>query len=131
MKKIVLALALTLSLGACQQLRNIQTAVELGTASIANPVTTDRLYTMEQATKLLFAGLNTWKKLCVRGQIDPACEQQIRTVQVYTLQIPPYLKDLRRFVKTNDQINATVVWNELAQIVTEVRARAAASGQKV
>lgn len=131
MKKIVLALALTLSLGACQQFRNIETAFQLGTVSVANPVTKERLYQIENTISLVFVGLNTWKRTCVAGLIPDTCKQQIRTVQVYTLQIKPYLRQLRSFVRNNDQVNAGVVFNQLTDIIGIVRAQAAAGGQNL
>lgn len=131
MKRIILALALSLSLGACAQLKTIETAVQLGTASVANPVTKDRLYQMENAVVVVFSGLNAWKKACVSGAIPVVCKQQIRTVQIYTMQIKPYLADLRKFVKTNDQVNATVVFNQLTDVIALVKGKAADAGQNV
>jgi hypothetical protein len=128
MKRIILALTLSLSLAGCATIQAIQTAVELGTASIANPVTKTRLYQMENAIILVFAGLNTWKKSCAQGLINPDCKAQITEAQVYTRQIPPYLAQLRTFVKTNDQVNATVVFNSIVDLVGTVKAKAAAGG---
>lgn len=128
MKRIILAITLSLALSGCAALKNIQTAIQLGTASIANPVTKDRLNQMEAATTLVFIGLKGWKKSCVDGLIPSVCKDQIASVQVYTRQIPPYLTQLRTFVKTNDQINATVAWNAVLQIIDTVKSQAATSG---
>lgn len=128
MRRIFLILALSLSLGACSTLQNIQTAIQLGTASIANPVTKDRLNQMESAIILVFAGLNAWKQSCQQGLIPADCRNQIAEVQVYTRQIPPYLSQLRTFVKNNDQVNATVVFNNITNLVGTVKSQAAARG---
>lgn len=131
MKKLILALALTLSIAGCQQFRTLETAFQLGSASVANPVTPERLYQIESTISLVFVGLNTWKRTCVAGLIPDTCKQQIRTVQVYTLQIKPYLRQLRAFVKQNDQVNANVVFNQLTDVIGIVRAQAAAGGQNL
>lgn len=129
MRKIILASLLALSLAGCSTFKNIETAVQLGTASIANPVTPTRLNQMESATILVFAGLNAWKASCAKGLIPPSCKDQIFTVQVYTRQIPPYLTRLRAFVKNNDQVNAIIVFNQIIDTISAVKAQAAASGQ--
>jgi len=113
MRKIILAITLSLSLAGCATFKNIETAIQLGTASIANPVTKTRLNQMESAVTLVFAGLNAWKKSCQQGLIPPECRQHIAAVQVYTRQVPPYLAQLRQFVRNDDQVNATVVFNNL------------------
>jgi hypothetical protein len=131
MRKILLTLTLALSLAGCAQLTAVRTALDLGTASVANPVTPERLYQIEASVLLVFSGLNTWKRACVQGLIPEDCKRQIRTVQVYTLQIKPYLVQLRRFVKNNDQVNAGVVFNQLTDIIGIVKGQAAMAGQNL
>lgn len=131
MKKIVLALTLALSLAGCATFKNIETAIQLGTASIANPVTPTRLNQMESAITIVFAGLNAWKKTCQDGLIPQSCRQQIGAVQVYTRQIPPYLAKLRLFVKNDDQVNATVVFNSITDIISTIKSQAAANGVNI
>jgi uncharacterized protein YceK len=128
MKRIVLALTLSLSLAGCATIQAVETAFQLGTASIANPVTKDRLNQVESAITLVFAGLETWKHSCQQGLIPPDCKIQIGHVQIYTRQLPPYLAQLRTFVKTNDQVNATAVFNSIVDLVGTVKAQAAAGG---
>lgn len=131
MKKLLIVLALTASLGGCATIKNLETAVSIGTASIANPVTPTRLYQLENTIEVVFAGLQAWKASCVQGVIPPVCKQQIASVQVYTRQIPPYLINLRKFVKSNDQVNATVIFNSVMDIVSAVKTQAAVSGQNI
>ncbi len=128
MKRIILALTLSVALAGCATIQAVETAFQLGTASVANPVTRDRLNQMESAVTLVFAGLNAWKKSCQQALINADCKAQIGEVQVYTRQIPPYLTQLRTFVKTNDQVNATVVFNSLVSLVGTVKTQAAARG---
>jgi hypothetical protein len=125
------ATAFVLSLGACSTLQNIGAAISAGTASIANPVTPTRLNQMESTLTLVFAGLNTWRTSCAQGLIPVNCKVQIAAVQVYTRQIPPYLAQLRAFVKSGDQINAVSIFNQLTALVGTIKDHAAASGQTV
>lgn len=129
MKRIIALVLVAFTLSACgPQLEALKTAVKFGAASVQNPVTKDRLREVEAGVTILFVGLNAWRSSCVRGLIPDTCEQQIRTVQIYTMQIPPYLKELRRFVRQNDQVNAVVVFNELTSIIALVKAKGAESG---
>lgn len=131
MRKIVLAAFFTISLAGCATFKNIETAIQLGTASVVNPVTPTRLNQMESAVTLVFAGLNAWKKSCQDLLLEQRCRQQIASVQIYTRQIPPYLTQLRTFVKSNDQVNATVVFNQVIDLINTVKTQAATSGQNI
>jgi hypothetical protein len=127
-KRIILVFALSLSLGGCQFFSKLQTFAELGTASISNPVTKDRLQKVEAGAVLVFTGLNAWRDACEQGSLNESCREQIRAVQIYSRQIPPYLKELRKFVRTNDQVNASVVFNQIVDLVGIVKGKAAENG---
>jgi len=127
-RKISLVLALSLSLGGCAGLQNIKTAVEVGTTSIVNPITRDRLNQLENIAILVFTGLNSWRQACIDGTIPASCKGQIESAQVYTRKIPPYLTQLRAFVKSGDQVNAITVYNNVMNLITTVKAQAAANG---
>lgn len=131
MKRILIVPLLCLSLGGCLTLQQIETAATLGTASIANPVTPTRLQQIEASTTLVFVGLKAWRTSCLNGLIPDSCKAQIRTVQIYTKQIPPYLAQLRGFVRNNDQVNAGVIFNLLTDLITQTKTQAAAAGQKI
>lgn len=131
MKRLIAAALLTISLAGCSTLENIGTAMQLGTASIANPVTPTRLNEMESGVTIVFAGLKAWKSSCQQGLLPVGCRDQVAAVQVYTRQIPPYLIQLRAFVKTNDQVNATVVFNSLTTLIGTVKSQAAAGGVNI
>lgn len=131
MRKYIAVVLVALSLGGCATIQRIQTLTELGTVSVANPITRERLAQIESAATLVFVGLNTWKRTCRAGLIPQECRRHIRTVQVYTLQMPSYLLQLRTFVRQNDQVNATVVFGQLTEIIATVRAKAAESGQNL
>lgn len=128
MKRIIIVLALSLSIGGCQFFSKLQTFAELGTASIENPVTKDRLQKVEAGAVLVFTGLNAWRDACEQGALNESCREQIRAVQIYSMQIPPYLKELRKFVRTNDQVNASVVFNQIVDLVGIVKGKAAENG---
>jgi hypothetical protein len=131
MRKIILAAILGLLLAGCATIKNIETAIELGTASVANPVTKDRLYQMESAVTIVFSGLKAWKQTCIQGLINADCKLQIATVQVYSRQIPTYLVQLRGFVKNNDQVNATVAFNAITSLIGTVKTQAAQNNVKI
>lgn len=131
MKKAFIVLCLCFSLGGCLTLQELETGITLGTASVANPVTEARLNQIESTAVLVFTGLKAWRTSCVQGLIPDTCKQQIRTVQIFTRQIPPYLTELRGFVRDNDQVNAGVVFNVITDLIGKAKATAAFAGQKV
>jgi hypothetical protein len=130
MKKFIV-IAFALSLSGCASLQNIETAVQLGTASIANPITKTRLDQIESTATIVFAGLRAWKTSCQQGLIPVTCRDQIYQVQVFTRQVPIYLTQLRKFVKNNDQVNAIVVYNNLSGLIGSIKSQAAANGVNV
>lgn len=121
MRKIVLAFTLAFGLSGCAGLN-------LAFQSTTNPVTKDMLYEVENGMTIAFAALNTYRRSCNQGLIPVSCKQTIAKIRVYTIQIPPLLKALRTFVKTNDQVNAVVIYNTIVGLVTSFKAEAAASG---
>lgn len=120
--------AVSLSFGGCQFFSKLQTFADIGTASISNPVTRERLQKIEAGAVLVFTGLNAWRDACEAGAINASCRDQIRTVQIYTMQIPPYLRELRAFVRKNDQVNAIVVFNQIVDLIGVVKGKAAENG---
>lgn len=131
MRRIIIAVTLALSLAGCATLQNIQTAMQLGTASVTNPVTPERLNQAENAMILVFTGLNAWKTSCKNGVIPASCRDQIASVQVYTRKLKPLLVELRGFVKNNDQVNAFVAFNTFSSLISTVKTQAAQNGVSV
>lgn len=131
MKKLLIVPLLCLSLGGCATTDALSTALKIATTNVNNPITKDRLLEIEASAQLLFAGLNVWKRSCAQGLINANCKSQIAAVQVYTRKVPPYLRQLRTFVRANDQVNAFVVYNNLIAIINTVKTQAAASGQVI
>lgn len=121
MRKILGAFLVIAALGGCAQLQRAEQFLSVTTASIANPVTRDRLYAIENGIVIVFAGLRAYKSACVAGNADVNCRANVKAIQVYTRRIPPLLTDLRRFVKNNDQVNAVVVYNALSGLLADVR----------
>lgn len=134
MRRIFIAVALALSLAGCvnlPSLQSIQTAVQLGTASVANPVTPERLEQAESALVLVFTGLNAWKASCQNGMLPADCRDHIASVQVYTRKLKPLLVELRGFVRTNDQVNAFVAFNTFSSLIATVKTQAAKNGVEI
>lgn len=136
MKKILAVALVAFSLGGCATpfgtlIKNVETAVTIGTASIANPVTKTRLNTLERGLNVIAVGLNSWKKDCDDGVIPATCHDQIAAVRVYTLQAKPVLVRLRVFVKNNDQVNAVSAFNNIVDLIADIKAGAAAGGRTI
>lgn len=134
MRKLLIVPILCLGLGGCASLPSIhaiETAIQLGTASIANPVTKQRLYQIESAITVVFVGLNTWKDQCRAGTIPASCKDQIAHVQIFTRQLKPYLVQLRGFVKNNDQVNAAAIFNQITDTISAIKAQAATNNIKI
>jgi hypothetical protein len=125
---LCLFLAVPLSLGGCQSLSNISAALSVVNTTAKNPVTKTTLLKIESAANLVFIALNTYRDACIKGTADLPCRENIAAIQVYTVPMPPYIAQLRQFVKNNDQINASVVYNQLVQLYNNAKATAAQRG---
>lgn len=140
MKKVLLlALALGISPAMAQSTTALtpttQTTISssilsllVGKAPVANPITTTGLYKFETDFDIILTALQTYKKACVAGAADANCKANIAAIQVYTRQIPPYLTQLRGFVKNNDTVNATTVYSQLVTLYTNAKTTAANLG---
>jgi len=131
MKKALFVLALSLSLAGCTQLSAVTQGISLATKTVTNPVTQDELYAIEASIRIAVTGLQAYKNACVTGSADKNCRANIATIQPYTRQIPPLVVQLRGFVKNNDQINATVVYNQLISLYVNLKNAALAVGINV
>lgn len=125
------AALISLSLGACSTLQSLDSAYQLATKSITNPVTKDDLYKVESGVRIAFTALQTYKDACVQGVVDTNCRANVAAVQQYTRQLPPLLAQLRSFVKSNDQVNANVVYNQIAALIANFKTAAANVGINV
>ena len=128
MRRLILALTLSLSLGACANLEAITEGISLATKSIANPVTPADEAQVEVALGAAIDLLKAYKRACVEGTADANCRANIAQIQAYTRGIPPLVARLRSFVDNNDQINAAVVYNELRALYVNVKATATQLG---
>lgn len=128
MRKIILVAGLALALGGCAQLSAIGTGISLATKSIANPVTKSEEAQVELALDTAVQALKLYKAACVNGTADKNCRANIAQIQAYTRQVPALVAQLRNFVDNNDQINATVVYNQLTALYTNVKAAAGSLG---
>jgi hypothetical protein len=130
MKRIALVLVMALSLGACQT-TDIGTAIKVATVGVANPVSKQDLYTFENGMIIAFAGLNAYKRACLAKAADANCVENIRSMQVYTRQLPGLLRSVRAFVKSGDRVNAATAYQTLLSVYGQFKALATSNGVKV
>lgn len=133
MKKL-LVLVLALSLGGCvtdNLALNLITAVKAVTVGVDNPVTKSDLNAFENSMIVAFAGLNAYKKACIRGAADVNCRANVAKVQVYTRKLPAALATTRGFVKSGDQVNAVKAYATAKQLFNDFTADATANNIKV
>jgi len=98
------------------------------TKTINNPVTKEDLFQIEASLKLVTTGLKTYRRLCLQDAVDKNCRSNIEAIQPYSRQVEPLVVELTSFVRTNDQINAIVVYKRLVNIYTSITTEAAARG---
>lgn len=128
MRKILLALTLSVSVAGCAQMQAITSGLSLATKSIVNPVTPADEAAVEIALGGAVALLKTYKKACVDGTADKNCKANIQQVQAYTTKIEPLITQLRKFVDENDQVDAAVVYNQLKDLYNTVQSTASQLG---
>lgn len=126
MKRLALVFALALSLGGCANLPKI---IDLATGNgLTNPVTPEMVYKVENTMILAVSGLLAYKNACIAKTIDQSCRGTIMKLQVYTRQAAPVIKDLRVFVRTNDQVNAVKAYNLVSGLLDSFKSTAVAAG---
>ena len=125
MKRLAIVFALALSLGGCANLPKI---IDLATTGVANPVTQDMVYRVENAMIVAVSGLRVYKRACIAKTIDQSCRGVIQSLQVYTRQAAPVIKDLRVFVRTNDQVNAVKAYNLVSGLLDSFKSTAVIAG---
>ncbi len=126
MRKIVIALALAVSLGACAQL---QSAFNFATTPVA--VTPAMLNDAEKALTIVSSGLVAYRRLCIKKVIDPVtrqCRVVMANLQQYTIPAKAALIDMRTAVRANDQITALRAYSALQALVTAIQAERAKAG---
>lgn len=135
MKKIFLIAAVALTLGGCagftEKLQIIGQGISLATKSIANPVTKNEEAQIELAGDAVIDALRAYKQACKDGAVDKNCAANVAQIQVYTRQIKPLVIQLRKFVDNNDQLNASVVYNQLTDLYKNVKSVATNLGVNV
>lgn len=133
MRKLLAACIIAIGVAGCnpQTLSSINTALQFTTVGVTNPVTKDQLYAVENGMIVVFAGLNAYKRSCVRGVLPASCKDNIRKIQVYTIRIPGQLKIVRAFVRQNDQVNAAVAFRTLVQLIDAAKAEALTAGVQI
>ncbi len=128
MRRILIALVLSVSLGGCATIQNLLDAGHFATASISNPVTPDRLNAAEQTMTVVFSVGNAWRQLCLKGLAEANCLSNIAAAQVYTRKLPTLLAQVRTFVKNNDQVNAILVYNQIMNSISAFKGQVVAAG---
>lgn len=129
MKKLLAITLLSASLAGCGVFSDSAKSVLLGgtsiTAGVSNPITPATLYKAEQVATIAVSGLLTYKRLCASGTIPTSCYDTIARIQEYTRKLKPMFVQLRTYVRTNDQINALALYQQVQAIVTQLQAEAA------
>lgn len=128
MKRLILAAALALSLGGCATFNAVTTGISLATKSIANPVTKAEEAQVELALDTAVQALKAYKQACIAGTADKNCRINIAQIQAYTRQVPVLVVQLRGFVDNNDQVNASMAFNQLVALYANVKKAAADLG---
>ena len=131
MKRIILAITLSLSLGACAQLQTLQNIAKFATATITNPVTKEMEAQIELGFDAALQVLLAYRRACIAGTADVNCKRNIEVIQPYTRQAKPLIAQLRSFVDNNDQVNATVAYNQLVALYGNLKRSAAEVGMNV
>lgn len=136
MKRIIVFL-LALSVSGCANgFPDFSKSILAGGASIIqkthNPITEDMLYGIENSFIVVFAGLVTYRRECIKAReaarvtkqpvdnLFTNCHEVIVNIQKFTRPAKDKLLALRIFVRKNDQINAIDVYNQLQDILATV-----------
>jgi hypothetical protein len=96
-------------------------------ASVQNPVTTKQLYQAENTLTVAATALVAYRRSCLRGDIDQKCRAIVAGIQKYTRPAQAAIVSLRGFLRSNDQVNAVKVYNELRDLIASVQSTMSAN----
>jgi len=130
MRKLILIVPVLLLLGGCAGIAETAIGLPSGvlTTSVQNPVTREHLYRLENGLIVGVTALQTYKNQCENRNLEASCIQVVAVMQAYVKRARPLLRQLRTFVRKNDQVNARVVFTTIQSLITEFRGVAAANG---
>jgi len=128
---LVFGLSAALAFGGCSTLQTIGTGLSLVTKSISNPVTKAEEVQVEIAIDAAVKLLQTYKAACQAGNADVNCRANVAQIQAQTRNVPALINQLRNFVDNNDQVNATVVYNQLVALYGNVKSFAVTAGVNI
>lgn len=134
MKRYLAIFAVALSLGGCAGTlppvveKIIGLPAGVLTTDIQQPVTR-KMYRNASNTLILAAvGLNIYKDKCERGQIAASCIAVVEQAQGYIAKARPVLKNVRIFIRKNDQVNARLAYNTAIAIISDLKKTSALAG---
>lgn len=126
----IVSLVLLAPLGGCASLIESAVGAPQGvlTASVQNPVTKETLFRVENGLRVAVVGLQTYKNYCEQRPVGDQCDAVVARLQTYSRRARPLVRQLRIFVRKNDQVNAKVVFSTLRGLFGEFQNYAAANG---
>lgn len=129
----LLIVPLLLPLGGCAGIVESAIGAPSGllTSSVQNPVTKNTLFRVENALRVAVAGLQTYKNYCNAQPVGDRCDAIVGQLQGYSVKSRPLVKQLRVFVRRNDQVNAQKVFATLRAVFVEYQTLAAREGLPV
>lgn len=123
MKKIILALALAISLTGCAGMS--KSLLEGGSSILAsadNPITSERLFQIEASFSTAASAALAYRRSCIRGALPRSCRDHVERIRpVAGLVRRTLLPQLRAFVRQNDQVNALRIFFEIKGLVDNLR----------
>lgn len=127
MKRLLLAIGLTLSLAGCVTpgavLNDISTGITVATSSVANPITNTNIYQLKNGYAAALQLSVDWRNYCWSKpyavlMADPvtkvACKSRratVRTIQATKARAKQAIADAQNFVAQNPTVNAVAVVN--------------------
>jgi hypothetical protein len=133
MRKLILAFPVLLLLGGCAGVAETALNLPSGvlTTSVQNPVSKNTLFRVENGLRIAVAGLQTYKNYCNGQPVGDRCDVVVVQLQTYSRRARPLVRQLRTFVRRNDQVNAAVVFTTLRGLFAEFSTYAAQNGVPV
>lgn len=128
--KMLFVLPLVVSVSGCASMAEGVFKLPSGalTQTYENPITKARLYKIQNALILGVTAMQSYKDLCEQRVLANNCIATVASLQGYVKKGRPLLRQLRVFVRKNDQVNARIVFTTLYAVIQDFRATATAAG---
>lgn len=116
---ILAVIVLSSGVAGCETLSTLN---RIANTTIDQPVTRKMYRNVSNGLILATLALDSYKNNCDEKPVGDPCDAVVERMQGYARQAKPVLKNLRVFVRKNDQVNARIAYRQITSLIADMHA---------